>query len=253
VDERRHGRRARHGVGQPHEERNLGALAGGAHEEEEHDPVDRRLRKRRTFREDDVKAERPDLIEEQKHRHQEGEVPNPIDDERLVRRCAVAKVGVPEADEQVRAEADALPAQKEHRQVVRQHEVEHGEDEEVQVRKEAPKPLIAVHVPDGIGVDHAADAGHDQRHKQRQLIDAVREAHVEVARRHPRKEVNDDRLAGERHEQPDRQRERNRHNRRPERSDERLPLPQLWQKQRREAVDHGPEQRKQKDETNGEF
>ena len=44
----------------------------------------------------------------------------------------------PEADQQVRGEADALPADEHEQEVVGQHQHQHEEHEEVQVGEEAP-------------------------------------------------------------------------------------------------------------------
>ena len=56
--------------------------------------------------------------------------------------AAVAAVGLvlPEPDQQVRREADALPARVQHQVVVGQHQQQHRGDEQVQVAEE-PAPL----------------------------------------------------------------------------------------------------------------
>ena len=53
---------------------------------------------------------------------------------------------VPEADQRVRAEADAFPADEHQQQVVAQHQRQHREREQVQVGEEAPVRRLLVHV-----------------------------------------------------------------------------------------------------------
>ena len=77
----------------------------------------------------------------------------------------------PERDEQVAAGADALPAEEGDQEVVAQHEAEHREDEQVQVDEELREVLVAVHVADRVQVDQRADAGDEQRHRDRQRVD----------------------------------------------------------------------------------
>ena len=55
----------------------------------------------------------------------------------------------PEADQQVAAEADAFPADEEHRQVVAEDQDQHREDEQVQVGEEARVRLVLAHVLGG--------------------------------------------------------------------------------------------------------
>ena len=72
---------------------------------------------------------------------------------------------VPEADEQVAAEADALPAEEHDDEVVPEDEEQHREDEEVQVREEAPVGRLRLHVGARVDVDERADARDDERHQ----------------------------------------------------------------------------------------
>jgi hypothetical protein len=89
--------------------------------------------------------------------------------------AAFGELLVPEADEQVRAEAHPLPADEEQRQVVGEDEDEHREDEQVQVREEPREARVLRHVRRRVEVDEEADAGDDEHHHAAQRVDA--EAH----------------------------------------------------------------------------
>ena len=107
--------------------------------------------------------------------------------------AALAKSFVPEPDEQVRAEADALPADEEDREVVREDEHEHREDEEVQVGEEAPVPFLLLHVSDAVDVDERAHERDERQHEGRESVEAERDVHRVVARDHPRVDLLHDR------------------------------------------------------------
>ena len=97
-------------------------------------------------------VEGPDTVgtqgdKEQEHTQKEAVVADPVDDEGLLPRVGRAVLLVPEADEQVRAEAHTFPAHEHEEQVVRGHQGEHHEDEEVEIGEIAGKPLILVHIP----------------------------------------------------------------------------------------------------------
>ena len=51
--------------------------------------------------------------------------------------------GEPEADQQVRAEADALPADEHHREVGAEHQHQHERGEQVQVREVARYRVVS--------------------------------------------------------------------------------------------------------------
>ena len=66
---------------------------------------------------------------------------------------------VVEADQEVRAEPDALPADEHHQEVAAQDEHQHREHEEVQVREVAGVARgSSCHVADRVDVDQEADA-----------------------------------------------------------------------------------------------
>src|ERR1700690_2850194 len=78
-----------------------------------------------------------------------------------------------EANQQIRGEADALPAYKHEQKILRQHQRQHEEHEEIEIGKERPVALLVRHITDRVDVDEEADAGDDQQHDQRELIKRV--------------------------------------------------------------------------------
>ena len=86
-------------------------------------------------------------------------------------------------DEQVRAEADALPAEEGDEEARAEDEHQHRGGEQVQVGEEPAEALVAVHVADRIEVDQRADAGDEQDPRDRQRVGV--EAHVDVQRSRP--------------------------------------------------------------------
>ena len=139
VDERADRGRALHRVGQPDVERELGGLADRAGEEEQRDERDRALVERPDPLEDLVEAQRPEVDPDHDHAEAEAEVADAVDDERLLGRSGRRRLLVPEADEQVAAQADRLPADVQQQEVVGQDQQQHAEHEQVQVGEEAPE------------------------------------------------------------------------------------------------------------------
>ena len=148
VDERRDGCRAGHGVAEPALQRELRRLAAGAEQEHEADGRHEALvGVAARLSEHGREVHRAEVEEHQDDRDGQAEVADAVGHERLVGRRRVGRVPVPEADEQVGREADALPADVEQQVAVGQHEQQHRRDEEVEVGEEAP--LV------GVGVDVA--------------------------------------------------------------------------------------------------
>ncbi len=90
---------------------------------------------------------------------------------------------VVEADEQVRSEAHAFPADEHQQEVLCEDQREHEEEEEIHVGEEAPVALFFRHVADGIDVNEEADAGDDAEHDDGELVELEREVGVEGSRR----------------------------------------------------------------------
>ena len=68
-----------------------------------------------------------------------------------------------ETDQQIRAQAHALPSHKHQDIVVRQDEGEHGEHEQVEISEEAVVAALVRHVAGGINMDERAHAGDKQQ------------------------------------------------------------------------------------------
>src|SRR5437870_1033538 len=95
---------------------------------------------------------------------------------------------VPEADQQIGAQADHRPADDQEDEVVSEDEQQHREDEDVHVGEEAgvAGAVLVLHVTDGVGDDQAADARDDHAHEDRQVVDQQTERHLERAALDPR-------------------------------------------------------------------
>ena len=82
-------------------------------------------------------ADRPERQEAEHDAEAEAEVADAVDEERLLRRLAGGGLFVVVADQQIRAEADAFPAQVEHDEVLAHHQDGHHEDEQAEISEEA--------------------------------------------------------------------------------------------------------------------
>ncbi len=207
MDQGRDRGRAGHRVRQPDVERDLRALGGGTPEKEEADKGRRgdaedalagqKRRQLLDFAEDEgqagavlqgvaaavpAAAEGPEQAEEA---DQEAKIADAVGDEGLHARRGVFQILVPEGDQQVGAEADALPANEHEDEIIRQHQGEHGEHEEVHIGKEAPVALILVHIADAVDVDQGADEGDHQGHGAGEGVEQKGHRHVKIARADP--------------------------------------------------------------------
>ena len=130
-------------------------------------------------------VERPRLLDEQEQRERKRRVAERVDDERLLRRCDRRRPLVLEPDQEIRGEPDEAPGCEQNQEVAALDEQQHREDEERHVREEAALLVDCVHVADRVGDDQRADAGDDQHHEHRELVDVQREPEVEVPGRQP--------------------------------------------------------------------
>ena len=125
------------------------------------------------------------MLDQQKQRDQESEVADAVDDEGFL-SCGGGRVLYEEeADQQIRRQADALPAD-EHQQVVAgQDQRQHEKHEQVQVGEEAVEAAFLPHVADGINVNQETNAGDDQQHDQRKLVEIEGEVDLEIPSAQP--------------------------------------------------------------------
>ena len=121
--------------------------------------------------------------EHQHDRERQADVTDPVDDERLLGRGGRGRLVLPEADQQVRREADALPADEQHEVVVGEHQQQHRRDEQVEVAEEPAPARVVLHVADRVDVDQRADAGDQQHEQRRQLVE--QQVHARPGSRRP--------------------------------------------------------------------
>ena len=84
-----------------------------------------------------------------------------------------------EANQQIAAQAHALPAHEHHQVVVGKDQREHGEHEEVQVSEEAVVAALMAHVARAVNVDERADAGDEEQPHATQGVEQHSGANVE--------------------------------------------------------------------------
>jgi hypothetical protein len=157
------GRRAFPGVRQPGVQQELRRLAHGTHEQQQRDcrqNVDLMTGEREGLagsgRHSSKQSVEIDGLEDEEQREdaeREAEVADAVDDEGLDGGGIGFGLFVPEADQQVRRQADALPAEEHLQQVVGRHQHQHGEGEQRQVGEEARPAVVLVHVADGVEMD----------------------------------------------------------------------------------------------------
>ena len=173
VDERGDGRGAFHRVRQPCVERELRALSNRTAEDEEHCRTEeiRILREHGLLVLEAVERDGARSRPQHEDAEHETEVAEAVHDERLVRGLARGVAGEPVADEQVAAHADEFPEDEHHREIVREHDAEHREHEEREVAEEARLRLVVLHVHRAVKVHEEADAGDDEEHRLREMIE----------------------------------------------------------------------------------
>ena len=255
MDQRGDRSRTRHRVGEPYVEGDLGRLAGGADEQQQADRRHDSGRAQREFRREPVhvrererrRTRRGETPEQQEQAGQERGVADPVRDEGLAAGVGVRGIGVPEADEEVGTEADALPADEEHRQGVGEHQHEHRRGEEVQVGEEARQIRVVVHVPERVEMDQEPHAGDHEEHDTGQGVETKGQVHPQRRDVDPGRHQVDQRMPllelpetgdGEEHEQ-----EGDQHGARADDLRERAPVGA-----RRKHADRRAEQRQQRDQ-----
>ena len=119
VDQGRDRGRALHRVEQPGLERHLRGLAARAEQEQQAERGEGVLARLAGELADGAEVGRAEGREHQRDRQRQADVTDAVDDERLLGGGGGRVLVLPEADEQVRRQADALPAQEQAHEVGR--------------------------------------------------------------------------------------------------------------------------------------
>src|SRR5579864_4970664 len=107
----------------------------------------------------------------EEHSQDEPGIADAIDDECLIRGVARRFTLEIKPDQQVRAEADALPAHEHQRVVVRENEGEHREHKEVEITEEPVIAALMGHVAGRINMDEHPDSGYEEEPDGRKRIE----------------------------------------------------------------------------------
>ena len=189
VDQRRDGRRALHRVGQPDVQRELRALADRAGDQAQREQRDDGLAEHHAVDQQQLSAvvdlsdvERAGAVPDQDQRREQAEVAQPRDQERLLRRGGGGRLVEPEADQEVRGDADQLPEDEEHQQVAGQDQAEHRRGEQRHEHEVAPVAVVGLHVAGRIDLHEQRDARHDDQHHRGQAVDPDAQLDVERPR-----------------------------------------------------------------------
>ncbi len=174
VHQRRDGCGPRHGVGEPHMERELGALPHRPEEEE--DGADEGdtcygggpLGGGSVYLLDTEGAERGPQDD---GADGEPDVGDPVGVEGLHARRGVGLVLPVVADQQVRGHPDAFPTDDQLDEVGRRNQQQHRPGEEGERRPEEGVPDLAAHVPHGEEEHEETDNTDDEEHHDRQAVD----------------------------------------------------------------------------------
>ena len=180
VDERRHRGRALHRVREPGLQRELAGLAGRAEQQQERHGQDHAAAELVDAVEDVGVVDRAEVGEHHEDGDRETGVTDAVHEERLLAGGRRARAQVPEGDQQVGREADALPAEVQHHVVVAEDQQQHRRDEQVEVAEELPAARVVVHVTHRVEVDQGADTRDQQDEHRRQRVEQQTQVDLEV-------------------------------------------------------------------------
>jgi hypothetical protein len=140
VNQRRDRRRPFHGIGKPGVQQELRRFSHRPHEQKETDQRERihvpgqevngLAGERWRLRENGVEVDRAGHQEHREDAERKAEIADAIDDEGLDGGGVRLRLLVPETDEQIAHQPDALPAEKQLHEIVRRHQHQHGEGEQ---------------------------------------------------------------------------------------------------------------------------
>ena len=198
VDEGGDGGRALHGVGQPDMERELAGLADGPAKDQEADGRRGGEAARKEVREVGERGGFQDamaaIVEEQRalgvlqpeQAEEEAEIADARRDEGLLRGGCGGGLVEPETDEEIRGQADQLPAHEEQEEAVGDQQSEHRGGEEAEEAEKLLVVGIVLHVARAENEDQQADEGDHHAHEGRQWVEQQAEAERSCAEIEPR-------------------------------------------------------------------
>src|SRR4029434_1393651 len=102
----------------------------------------------------------------------EAKVADAINDEGLDGGRVSRRLVIPEADQEIRRESHASPAEKELKKIVGSHQRQHGKGEQREISKEARPARIVFHVADGVKMHETRDVGYHHQHHGGERVDA---------------------------------------------------------------------------------
>ena len=180
MDQRRDGRRALHGVGQPDVQREHGALARAA---DEHQPQGQRDHAARGDEQLRVgrEGERAGVVAVEEDADEEAQVGEARYDEGLLRGGDRLLLRVVEADQQVGADTHQLPEEVHLEDVRGDDQPHHAHREQRQEGVVALEAPLALHVAERVDVDHERDGRDHDEHHHRDRVE--QDAQVDVQRR----------------------------------------------------------------------
>ena len=190
VNQGTHRRGAFHGVGKPEVQRELGRLAARSGEQAQANQqyVLREARRRgmnlraaKHGRKIETAERRPNQVQAD----QKGRVADSIHHERFDRRGGGRRALVPEPDQEVAAQSDRFPKDKQHHEIAGHDEHAHRKDKQRQLGKEPRIARVAVHVAAGVNGDQQADERHHRQQDGRQGVNLHVGPKIQTADRDP--------------------------------------------------------------------
>ena len=121
------------------------------------------------------------MEEDENHPEKESKVTDAVHDKGLLGSIIVCIVFVPEADQEIRAQPYAFPADKNHEVIATHDQEQHDEDKQVEVGKEPRESRIIMHIADRVEVDQETNACHHHQHDHGEGVNPESKGDVDVA------------------------------------------------------------------------
>src|SRR5437868_8460504 len=184
MDESRDRSRSFHGVGQPNVQRKLRGLSHGTAKNQEHGNGQkcRIAGEAPELRDDVVEKDGASRAPDHENAKHETEIADAIGDESFFSRIGRGIALEPVANEQIGTEADQLPEDEQHNEIVREHDAQHREHEERKGGEITRFAGIIPHVAERINMDQTADAGDKHKHGFAQLIESKGDWNAQYSR-----------------------------------------------------------------------